>query len=154
MIKAVLLFAAVVGAAFGAGYAWGTYDAMPEPEPPADAEAGDSHGQSGPYYVEAGQLVVPVLAKGRTLAFILAQVTLEARSNDEAILLRRRLPHARSAMLESLFGLAGSGSFDGPAVDTPAISAALLRSANESYANAPVKSVLLDRLLRQDNTRL
>ena len=60
-----------------------------------------------------------MLEGGRTIAFILTQVTLEASSAEDALLVRRRLPHARSAMLESLFDLAGHGRFNGPAVDPP-----------------------------------
>ncbi|CAO3438332.1 hypothetical protein [Azospirillum doebereinerae] len=156
-MKAVLLFAVAAGLAFAGGYGAGRYETRPRPAaPPSDAAptalAGESIG-SGPYYVEVGQLVVPMLAKGRTVAFILTQITLEANSNDEASLVRRRLPHARSAMLETLFGLAGSGSFDGPAVDPLAVSAALLRSANGQYSSQPIRTVLIDRLLRQDNSR-
>jgi len=156
-MKALLLFAAAAGLAFAGGYGFGRYETMPRPAPPPDtapaAVAGEVIG-SGPYYVEVGQLVVPMLSKGRTVAFILTQITLEAGSNDQASLVRRRLPHARSAMLETLFGLAGAGRFDGPAVDPMAVSAALLRSANGQYSSQPVKAVLIDRLLRQDNSRL
>ncbi|MCG5240936.1 hypothetical protein [Azospirillum doebereinerae] len=155
-MKAVLLFAVATGLAFAGGYGAGRYETMPRPTVPVDAApaalAGETIG-SGPYYVEVGQLVVPMLAKGRTVAFILTQITLEAGSNDEANMVRRRLPHARSAMLETLFGLAGSGSFDGPAVDPLAVSAALLRSANGQYSSRPIRTVLIDRLLRQDNSR-
>ncbi|SMH63048.1 flagellar basal body-associated FliL family protein [Azospirillum agricola] len=158
-MKAVLLFAVAAGLAFAGGYGYGRYEAMPRPAPPVpspDAPPGPVAGETigtGPYYVEVGQLIVPMLAKGRTVAFILTQITLEAGSSDQANMLKRRLPHARSAMLETLFGLAGSGSFDGPAVDPLALSAALLRSANGSYSSPPVKAVLIDRLLRQDNSR-
>lgn len=155
-MKAVLLFAVAAGLAFAGGYGFGRYETMPRPAPPPDstpaAVAGETIG-TGPYYVELGQLVVPMLNKGRTIAFILTQITLEAGSNDQASLVRRRLPHARSAMLETLFGLAGTGSFDGPAVDPQAVSTALLRSANTQFSSEPVKAVLIDRLLRQDNSR-
>ncbi len=156
-MKAVLLFAVAAGLAFAGGYGVGRYETMPRPAPAPDnapvVVAGEVIG-TGPYYVEVGQLVVPMLNRGRTVAFILTQITLEAGSNDQASLVRRRLPHARSAMLETLFGLAGSGSFDGPAVDPLALSAALLRGVNTQYSSQPVKAVLIDRLLRQDNSRL
>jgi len=155
-MKAVLLFAVAAGLAFAGGYGFGRYETMPRPAPAPDtapaAVAGEVIG-TGPYYVELGQLVVPMLNKGRTVAFILTQITLEAGSNDQASLVRRRLPHARSALLETLFGLAGTGSFDGPAVDPLAVSTALLRSANTQFSSEPVKAVLIDRLLRQDNSR-
>ncbi|PWC37816.1 hypothetical protein [Azospirillum sp. TSO35-2] len=155
-MKAVLLFAVAAGLAFAGGYGFGRYDTLPRPasaENGAHEAAGEGIG-GGPYYVEAGQLVVPLLNQGRTIAFILTQVTLEAGSVDQAQMVRRRLPHTRSAMLESLFELAGTGRFNGPAVDPQAVAAALLSSANGPFAGQPVRAVLIDRLLRQDNTRL
>ncbi|MBY6266315.1 hypothetical protein EI613_31065 [Azospirillum sp. 412522] len=157
-MKAVLLFAMAATLAFAGGYGFGRIEAPQEmapvagPATPAEAVSG------GPYYVEAGQLVVPMLEQGRTIAFILTQVTLEASSADEALLVRRRLPHARSAMLEALFDLAGHGRFNGPAVDPQGVATALLAGANGSLTGResaqPVRAVLIDRLLRQDNTRL
>ncbi|MBK1840843.1 hypothetical protein JHL17_25895 [Azospirillum sp. YIM B02556] len=155
-MKAVLLFAVAAALAFAGGYGFGRFEAPqgagPTPAAPAETVAG------GPYYVEAGQLVVPMLERGRTVAFILTQVTLEAGSADDALLVRRRLPHARSAMLEALFDLAGHGRFNGPAVDPQGVAAALLAGANGSLIGRetaqPIRAVLIDRLLRQDNTRL
>ena len=99
-----------------------------------------------------------MLERGRTIAFILTQVTLEASSADDALLVRRRLPHARSAMLEALFDLAGQGRFNGPSVDPQGVATALLAGANGTLTSQestqPVRAVLIDRLLRQDNTRL
>jgi hypothetical protein len=157
-MKAVLLFAVAAALAFGGGYGFGRIEALQDSAPAAPAEPTSG----GPYYVEAGQLVVPMLERGRTIAFILTQVTLEASSADNALLVRRRLPHARSAMLESLFDLAGRGRFNGPAVDPQGVAAALLAGANGSFSVSlggresaqPVRAVLIDRLLRQDNTRL
>ncbi|MGQ9369326.1 hypothetical protein [Azospirillum sp. ST 5-10] len=161
-MKALLLFSVAAGLAFAGGYGAGRYElAARAAAPPADGaqeaeepagRAGED-GAAGPYYVEAGQFVVPVLAQGRTEAFILAQVTLEAGDGEGADLVRRRLPHARSAMLEGLFGLAQSGAFDGPAVDPAAVAGALRASANGQFSAGPVKAVLIDRLLRQDNSR-
>ena len=152
-MKAVLLIAVAAMLAFAGGYGFGRIKAPQDSAPAAPAEpvAG------GPYYVEAGQLVVPMLERGRTIAFILTQVTLEASSADDALLVRRRLPHARSAMLESLFDLAGHGRFNGPAVDPQGVATALLAGANGSFSREnvqPIRAVLIDRLLRQDNTRL
>ena len=152
-MKAVLLFAVAAALAFGGGYGLGRIEATQDSAPAAPAETASG----GPYYVEAGQLVVPMLERGRTIAFILTQVTLEASSADNALLVRRRLPHARSAMLESLFDLAGRGRFNGPAVDPQGVATALLAGANGSFGREsaqPIRSVLIDRLLRQDNTRL
>jgi len=152
-MKAVLFFAVAAALAFAGGYGFGRFEAPQEAAPAAPAETV----AGGPYYVEAGQLVVPMLERGRTIAFILTQVTLEASSADEALLVRRRLPHARSAMLEALFDLAGHGRFNGPAVDPQGVATALLAGANGSFgrdAPQPLRAVLIDRLLRQDNTRL
>ncbi|WP_372395961.1 hypothetical protein ABMY26_12065 [Azospirillum sp. HJ39] len=166
-MKAVLPFAVAAALAFAGGYGFGRFDALPsEPAPggPAAAPGDAAAPAASPHYVEAGQLIVPMLEQGRTVAFILTQVTLEAASADDALAVRRRLPHARSAMLEALFDLAGHGRFNGPSVDPHGVAAALLASANGSFAGPeggqqaggvrPVRSVLIDRLLRQDNTRL
>lgn len=156
-MKAVLLFAVAAALAFAGGYGFGRF------EDPRDAAAGGQPDAGaavagGPYYVEAGQLVVPMLERGRTVAFILTQVTLEASSADDALLVRRRLPHARSAMLEALFDLAGHGRFNGPSVDPQGVGTALLAGANGTFTGhesaQPVRAVLIDRLLRQENTRL
>lgn len=153
-MKAVLLFAVAAALAFAGGYGFGRFETPQDavPTAPAETVAG------GPYYVEAGQLIVPMLERGQTIAFILTQVTLEAASADDALLVRRRLPHARSAMLEALFDLAGHGRFNGPAVDPQGVAIALLAGANGSLTGResvqPVRAVLIDRLLRQDNTRL
>ena len=173
-MKAVLLLAVAAALAFAGGYGFGRIGAPQEAAPavPAETVAG------GPYYVEAGQLVVPMLDRGRTIAFILTQITLEASSADDALLVRRRLPHARSAMLEALFDLAGHGRGNargaplshpaGPAgppagVFSPRGAPPGRRpGANGSFgislggreAPQPLRAVLIDRLLRQDNTRL
>lgn len=165
-MKAVLSFAVAAALAFAGGYGFGRFDALPPAPAPGAPAAAPVAGN--PHYVEAGQLVVPMLDQGRTVAFILTQVTLEAANADDALAVRRRLPHARSAMLEALFDLAGHGRFNGPSVDPQGVAAALLASANGSFAGLegggqgggqgggvrPVRSVLIDRLLRQDNTRL
>jgi len=144
--------------AAGAGYGLGRFqlysEAAAAAPPPAGAPGAAASGEAaGPFYVEIGQLMVPVLADGRTAAFILAQITLEAASAEQANLIRRRLPHARNALLQGLFGLAGAGAFDGPAVDPAAAARTLKQAANEQLGGDLVKSVLLDRLLRQENTR-
>ncbi len=108
----------------------------------------------GPFYVDVGQLMVPVLADGRTTAFILTQITLQTGSADQANLIRRRLPHARNALLQALFGLAGSGAFDGPSVDPAAVARSLKQAAGDQLGPGLVRAVLIDRLLRQENTRL
>ncbi|CBS91029.1 hypothetical protein [Azospirillum lipoferum] len=155
-MKAVLLFAVAAALAFAGGYGFGRFEAPQDTAATGQPDAGASIA-GGPYYVEAGQLVVPMLERGRTVAFILTQVTLEASSADDALLVRRRLPHARSAMLEALFDLAGHGRFNGPSVDPQGVATALLAGANgtlTSHESAqPVRAVLIDRLLRQDNTR-
>ncbi|KAA0572946.1 hypothetical protein FZ983_30895 [Azospirillum sp. B21] len=156
-MKAVLLFAVAAALAFAGGYGFGRLKAPQDTAATGWPDAGASVA-GGPYYVEAGQLVVPMLERGRTIAFILTQVTLEASSADDALLVRRRLPHARSAMLEALFDLAGHGRFNGPAVDPQGVATALLAGANGTLTSRestqPVRAVLIDRLLRQDNTRL
>ncbi|BAI76431.1 hypothetical protein AZL_e00860 (plasmid) [Azospirillum sp. B510] len=155
-MKAVPLFVLAAALAFAGGYGLGRFEA---PQEASAAASSDSTGAAsgGPYYVEAGQLVVPMLERGRTIAFILTQITLEASNADDALLVRRRLPHARSAMLEALFDLAGHGRFSGPAVDPQGVATALLTGANGSFTGRdgarPVRAVLIDRLLRQDNTR-
>lgn len=156
-MKAVLLFAVAAALAFAGGYGFGRIEAPQDTAAGGRPDAGSSV-SGGPYYVEAGQLVVPMLERGRTIAFILTQVTLEASSADDALLVRRRLPHARSAMLEALFDLAGHGRFNGPSVDPQGVATALLAGANGTLTSRestqPVRAVLIDRLLRQDNTRL
>lgn len=56
-------------------------------------------------------------------------------------------------MLQGLFGLAGSGFFDGPPVDPAVAARALKQATNEQLGAELVKAVLIDRLLRQGNTR-
>ena len=156
-MKAVLLFAVAAALAFAGGYGFGRFEAPQDTAATGRPDAGASVA-GGPYYVEAGQLVVPMLERGRTIAFILTQVTLEASSADDALMVRRRLPHARSAMLEALFDLAGHGRFNGPSVDPQGVATALLAGANGTLTShegsQPIRAVLIDRLLRQDNTRL
>ncbi|MDQ2104133.1 hypothetical protein [Azospirillum isscasi] len=108
----------------------------------------------GPFYVEVGQLMVPVLVEGRTNAFILTQITLQTGSVEQSNLLRRHLPHARNALLQALFGMAGAGAFDGPSVDPAAVAKALKQAAAEQLGPELVRGVLIDRLMRQENTRL
>ncbi|QCO18791.1 hypothetical protein D3869_26260 (plasmid) [Azospirillum brasilense] len=108
----------------------------------------------GPFYVEVGQLMVPVLVEGRTNAFILTQITLQTGSVEQSNLLRRHLPHARNALLQALFGMAGAGAFDGPSVDPAAVAKSLKQAAAEQLGPDLVRGVLIDRLMRQENTRL
>ncbi|MFL7903999.1 hypothetical protein ACJ41P_22895 [Azospirillum argentinense] len=108
----------------------------------------------GPFYVEVGQLMVPVLVEGRTNAFILTQITLQTGSVEQSNLLRRHLPHARNALLQALFGMAGAGAFDGPSVDPAAVARSLKQAAAEQLGPDLVRGVLIDRLMRQENTRL
>ncbi|TWA64086.1 hypothetical protein FBZ84_10934 [Azospirillum baldaniorum] len=108
----------------------------------------------GPFYVEVGQLMVPVLVEGRTNAFILTQITLQTGSVEQSNLLRRQLPHARNALLQALFGMAGAGAFDGPSVDPAAVAKSLKQAAAEQLGPDLVRGVLIDRLMRQENTRL
>ena len=137
MTRLLLVTAAAAALAFAAGYGGGRLQVMREaaqanPDPAAGqaASPGGTEEAGAPYYVDAGQFVVPVLSDGRTAAFILAKLTLEAASQDDANRLRRTLPHTRSALFQSLYGLAGAGSFEGSAVDLPGTEAALRRSAN------------------------
>lgn len=149
------LFLASAAVAAGIGYGIGRLDlgtraaseqAAADKEKPLEGP--------GPFLVDIGQLMVPVLVDGRTNAFILTQITLEAGSVEQANQIRRHMIHARSALLQGLFGLAGTGFFDGPTVDPAAASRALRQSANEQLGSNIVKGVLIDRLMRQENTRL
>ncbi len=151
-MKPVIAFGAAAVLAFATGYGAGRFQMWREVMPPAAPQIAEA--TDGPFYVEAGQLVVPVWLDGRTQAFILTQITLEAAGTEEANLLRRRLPQARSALLQSLYGLAGSGFFDGPTVVPAEAARALQDGANAQLGQPLVKAVLIDRLLRQDNTRL
>jgi flagellar protein FliL len=111
-------------------------------------------GPVGPAYVELGQLVVPVLRNGRTTSFVLAQVTLEAAGKGEADRLKRILPHARNAILQGLYGLAGNGFFDGSSVDPAAAARVLKQGADEQLGANLVRAVLFDMLLKQNNNRV
>jgi flagellar FliL protein len=151
-VRRAAVFAACAALAAAGGYGLGRLQLYGDAAaaPAASAPGAEA---AGPFYVEVGQLMVPVLVDGRTTAFILTQVTLEAAGAEQASLIRRRLPHARNALLQGLFGLAGAGAFDGPAVDPAAAARALKQAANEQLGAELVKTVLIDRLLRQENTR-
>ncbi|AWK88257.1 hypothetical protein [Azospirillum thermophilum] len=148
------LFLASAAVAAGIGYGVGRLDLGTRATPEQAAVTDKPLEGPGPFLVDIGQLMVPVLVDGRTNAFILTQITLEAGSVDQANLIRRHMIHARSALLQGLFGLAGTGFFDGPTVDPAAASRALRQSANEQLGSNIVKGVLIDRLMRQENTRL
>ncbi|HYG86964.1 MAG TPA: hypothetical protein VD978_11960 [Azospirillum sp.] len=141
--------------AFGAGYGGGFLQmrqpASQEAGPASPAPKGDGE---GPHYIDVGQFVVPVLVGGRTTSFVLAQITLEAEDATQEGALRRRLPQARSALLQGLYGLAGSGFFEEPTIQLGAAARALRESANEQLGRDMVKAVVIDRLLKQENTRL
>jgi flagellar basal body-associated protein FliL len=145
-------FAAAAILAFAGGYGMGILQTDQ-----ANAEDGVQASRpdeaSSPDYVPVGQIVVPLLAAGRTDAFILAQVTLEASGPDAADDLRRRMPHVRNAVLQSLFGLAGAGVFDGPSIEPGAVAQAIRLATNEQLGREGVRRVLIDRLLRQENRR-
>lgn len=152
-IGLVVLAAAM---AFGVGFGAGWLDAGHEPGGPSGTavRADPIIGTPTPdYYVEAGQFVVPVLSGGRTLAFVLAQVTVEAADGATADRLRRQLPHARNALLQALYGMAGSGAFDGDTTDVAAVGRALRDRLNEDLGAGTARTVLFDRLLRQPNSR-
>lgn len=123
-------------------------------EPQAEAAPEALTDGPGPFYVEVGQLMVPVLVEGRTNAFILTQITLQTGSVEQANRLRLHLPHARNALLQALFGMAGAGAFDGPSVDPAAVAKSLKQAAAEQLGPELVRAVLIDRLMRQENTRL
>ncbi len=156
-LSVFVLCAALAGAAgYGAGrlqLMLGAEEKAPA-EPQAEAVAEMTADGPGPFYVEVGQLMVPVLVEGRTNAFILTQITLQAGSADQANVLRRHLPHARNALLQALFGMAGAGAFDGPAVDPAAVARSLKQATAEQLGPELVRAVLIDRLMRQENTRL
>lgn len=134
--------------AFGAGYGGGLAATRPEPAETPALQTG-----IGPHYVEVGQLVVPVLADGRTKSFVLAQITIEADSETAAQRLRRELPHARNALLQGLYGLAASGFFEGASIDPAEASRRLAEAADRQFGPDVVKAVLFDRLLKQGNRR-
>ena len=149
-----VLCAAMAGAG---GYGLGRlqlHSAAAPATPADDAVAETTDGSGGPFYVDVGQLMVPVMVDGRTNAFILTQVTVQTGSADQANRIRRLLPHTRNALLQALFGLAGAGTFDGPSVDPAAVARSLKQAATDQLGPALVKAVLIDRLLRQENTRL
>lgn len=148
-MKAPILLALAAALAFAGGYGVGLL-------PPAGAEvpAPGPLPDGIPSYVGMGQFAVPVLQNGRTTSFVLAEVTLEASGPAAAETLRRRLPHARDALLRGLYGLAGEGFFDAPAVDPAAAAAALARAAEAQFGPGLVRAVLFDRLMKQNNNRL
>jgi len=106
-----------------------------------------------PEFVDVGQMVVPVLKAGKTQAFILSKLTLEAADSEAAAILKDRIPNARSVLLQTLYGLASSGAFENNDTDPKAVAETLKISLNDGMKSPLVKTVLIDRLLRQDNTR-
>jgi len=134
------------GGGYGAGRWLGS--------PPSTAASPDTAAEDpAPLYVDAGQLVVPVLGDDGTRAFILSKITLEAGDPAAAERLRRELPRARDALLQGLFQMAGDGVFDRKAVDPGAVAESLRKSLEERMGGVTLRAVLMDRLLRQENNR-
>lgn len=148
-MKTPLLLALATALAFAGGYGAGLL-----PAAGTGTQDADSLPDARPAYVDMGQFAVPVLRNGRTTSFVLAEVTLEASGPDAADMLKRRLPHARDALLRGLYDLAGEGFFDGSTVDPAAAAAMLARTAEEQLGPGLVRAVLFDRLMKQNNNRL
>lgn len=150
-MKGIVKVAIACAVAFGGGYGGGLWATRPAPaEEPAPAAQAD---RPGPHYVELGQLVVPVMADGRTTSFVLAQITLEAAGIDQAIRLRREMPHARNTLLQELYGLAADGFFEGSSIDPAEVTSRLMTAVDGQFGPGVVKALLFDRLLKQDNSR-
>lgn len=148
LIKGVGVFFVCAALAAGAGYGLGALQTTKSAKPVAEEPLA-----SVPATVEIGQIVVPVVAEGRTTAFILAQITLDVAPADQLERVKKSVPKARDAALRALFALAGAGAFDTRTIDPARVAQELKRGINESLDGAPVKAVLIDRLLRQDNSR-
>lgn len=148
-MKAPLLLALASALAFAGGYGAGLL-------PRAGAATGDAVPLEAavPSYVGIGQFAVPVLRDGRTTSFVLAEVTLETTGPAAAETLRRHLPHVRDTLLQGLYGLAGEGFFDAPAVDPAAAAGTLGRRIEARLGPGLVRAVLFDRLMKQNNNRL
>ena len=156
------VFAAAALLAFVGGYGMGHWTTAAE-EAPTDGTADDPQAagtasgaaaRSESLYVPVGQIIVPLLKGGRTEAFIMTQVTMEAVGQEAAHGMRRRLPQLRNAVLQSLFGLAGDGFFDGPSIEPAEAGRAIRKAVNDQFGEELVRQVLIDRLMRQDNRRL
>jgi flagellar protein FliL len=151
--KAIVILAGCAFLAASGGYGYGRLRAYLS-EPPAEtADGAETDPAKKPEFVDVGQLVVPVMKDGRTTAFILTQITLEAAGKEMAEALRQRLPNARSALLQSLFGLSAGGAFDTRTVEPVKVARALKENLNQELKGNLVKAVLIDRLLRQENTK-
>jgi len=144
------VFLLALSLAGGGGYGVGRWLGNPPSAPTSgDATAEDP----APLYVDAGQLVVPVLGDDGTRAFILSKITLEAGDPAAAERLRRELPRARDALLQGLFQMAGDGVFDRKVVDPGAVAESLRVSLEGRLSGVTLRAVLMDRLLRQENNR-
>ncbi|WP_207477357.1 flagellar basal body-associated FliL family protein [Arenibaculum pallidiluteum] len=151
-MRALILLAGATAAAFAGGYGAGLLARPSNPGAPAPAGTAAEEA-SASVFVDAGQFAVPVMAGGRTTAIVLAQLTVEASGPAQAEVMRQRLPTLRDALLQALFGLSGSGFFEGPAVDPAAAAQVLQKAAEERIGPGNVRAVLFERLLRQDNRR-
>lgn len=148
-LKALVIVVGCAALAAGAGYGLGRIQTAT----PAAESTADNAKKPEPQFVDVGQLVVPVFVEGKTSAFVMIQVTLEAVNDKAATQLRSRLPVARSVVLQSLFGLAANGAFDARTADPAGVAKSLRQSLNQELSTELVKTVLIDRLLRQDNSR-
>lgn len=109
--------------------------------------------ESAPEYVKmSNQFVVPILEKGRVIAMVILNLSLEVTpGTSEGIYARE--PKLRDAFLQILFDHANSGGFNGDFTDGANLT--LLRKALKEVARTTigesVTDVLVTDLARQDS---
>lgn len=104
-------------------------------------------------YVEFGQFVVPVLRAGQTTAFILADITLDPGSVENAARIRSSLPRYRDVILRTLYAEAGKGVFEGPNFNPDRLGDHLGKALVAAAPEIGDGKVMFQRLLLQNNTR-
>lgn len=104
-------------------------------------------------YFGIGQFVVPVVYDGKTQAFVLAEITLALKTEEQKKEAAKHLPHYRDAALQSLYAYAGTGAFTNGSFDPSVLAQRMAGDLNNTLGTDTVGQVLFNRLMLQDNLR-
>lgn len=110
-------------------------------------------GDSAPAVLNLGQFTIPVFEDDRVRGVLLAQINVETEGLQHMQSLSRNKAQIRSLVIDSFFAMEKEGLIAPDALSASGVAERLKKDLSMAFTDAKIRSVLIDRLLIQENGR-
>jgi len=117
------------------------------------APSAEKSDDSATAILNLGQFTIPIFDEDRVQGVLLAQINIETNSLTDMQSLSRNKARIRSHVIDSFFAMESEGVIAPGALKASKVASRLQKDLALTYGSDAIRSVLIDRLLIQENGR-